>query len=122
LLKDNILIDTIIKGILEKKGHEIVCIDLSKIENAICNYFVICHGESNTQVNAIATSVEKETVERLDIRPFSIEGMNNAEWVLLDYGDAVVHIFQQNFRTHYKLEELWGDGQITYVNELDFRE
>ncbi|MDR3093199.1 MAG: ribosome silencing factor [Bacteroidales bacterium] len=116
------MINTIIKGIFEKKGHEIVCIDLSKIENAICRYFIICHGESNTQVNAIATSVEKETTERLSVRPFSIEGMNNAEWVLLDYGDAVVHIFQQNFRTHYKLEELWGDGQITHVNELDFTE
>jgi ribosome-associated protein len=122
LIKGNGLINTIIKGIFEKKGHEIVCIDLSKIENAICRYFIICHGESNTQVNAIATSVEKETTERLSVRPFSIEGMNNAEWVLLDYGDAVVHIFQQNFRTHYKLEELWGDGQITHVNELDFTE
>ncbi|MDR2847668.1 MAG: ribosome silencing factor [Bacteroidales bacterium] len=115
------MIDTIIKGIFEKKGHEIVCIDLSEIENAICSHFVICHGESNTQVNAIAASVEKETTEHLDIRPFSIEGMNNAEWVVLDYGDAVVHIFQQTVRLRYKLEELWGDGQITHVNEIDFR-
>ncbi|MDR2039432.1 MAG: ribosome silencing factor [Bacteroidales bacterium] len=109
------MIESIIKGIFEKKGHEVVCIDLSRVENAICSYFVICHGDSNTQVNAIAESVEKETREQLQIRPYSVEGTNNAEWVLLDYGDAIVHIFQKPFRSHYKLEELWGDGKITHI-------
>ncbi len=111
------MIESIIKGILEKKGHEVVCIDLSQVENAICNYFVICHGDSNTQVCAIADSVEKETTEQLHLRPYSVEGMNNAEWVLLDYGEAVVHVFQKPFRVRYKLEELWGDGKITHINE-----
>jgi ribosome-associated protein len=114
------LIESIIRGILEKKGHEIVCIDLSQVENAICHFFVICHGESNTQVNAIAESVEKETAKNLNIRPFTVEGAGNAEWVLLDYGYAVVHIFQKPFRGRYKLEELWGDGKVTYINESDF--
>ena len=113
----NILIDSVVKGISEKKGHEIVCIDLSQVENAICDFFVICHGDSNTQVNAIAESVEKETIEQLNIRPFSVEGMTNAEWVLLDYGQIVVHIFQKPFRMRYKLEELWGDGKVSRIEE-----
>ena len=109
--------DSIIKGILEKKGHDVVCIDLSQVENAICDYFVICHGDSNTQVNAIAESVEKETTEQLNLRPSSVEGKGNAEWVLMDYGHTVVHIFQKPFRKHYRLEELWGDGKITHIEE-----
>jgi ribosome-associated protein len=112
------LIDSIIKGILEKKGHEIVCIDLSQVENAVCDCFVICHGDSNTQVNAIAESVEKETAEQLNVHPLSVEGMNNAEWVLLNYGQTVVHVFQKPFRMRYQLEELWGDGKVTRMKEL----
>ena len=114
----NILIDSIIKGILEKKGHEVVCIDLSQVENAICDCFVICHGNSNTQVNAIAEAIEKETVEQLNVRPLSVEGMGNAEWVLLDYGQTVVHVFQKPFRIRYQLEELWGDGKVTRMEEI----
>ena len=111
------MINSIIKGILEKKGHEVVCIDLSQVENAICDYFVICHGDSNTQVNAIAESVEKETTEELHIRPYSVEGMGNAEWVLLDYGETLVHVFQKPFRARFQLEELWGDGKVTRIEE-----
>ena len=113
------MIDSIIRGILEKKGHEVVCIDLSQVENAICDYFVICHGDSNTQVNAIAESVEKEITEQLSVRPGSVEGMNNAEWVLLDYGHTVVHVFQKPFRMRYQLEELWGDGKVTRIEETN---
>ena len=115
----NILINSIIKGILEKKGHEVVCIDLSQVENAICDYFVICHGDSNTQVNAIAESIEKETAEHLKVRPGSVEGMGNAEWVLLDYGHTVVHVFQKPIRRRYQLEELWGDGKFTRIEETN---
>ena len=113
------MINSIIKGILEKKGHEVVCIDLSQVDNAICDCFVICHGDSNTQVNAIAESVEKETVEQLNVRPFSIEGRGNAEWVLLDYGQTVVHVFQKPIRRRYQLEELWGDGKVTRIEETN---
>ena len=115
------MIDSIIRGIFDKKGHEVVCIDLSHIKNAICDCFVICHGDSNTQVNAIAESVEKVTKEQLNIRPFSVEGMNNAEWVLLDYGQTVVHVFQKPFRMRYKLEELWGDGKVTCIEDEEFK-
>ena len=111
------MIDSIIRGIFEKKGHEVVCIDLSQVENAICDYFVICHGDSNTQVNAIAESVKKETVEQLSVCPFSVEGTGNGEWVLLDYGQTVVHVFQKPIRMRYQLEELWGDGKVTRIEE-----
>ena len=113
------MINSIIKGILEKKGHEVICIDLSQVDNAICDCFVICHGDSNTQVNAIAESVEKETLEQLNVRPFSIQGRDNAEWVLLDYGQTVVHVFQKPFRMRYQLEELWGDGKVTRMDEIN---
>ena len=116
------MIDSIIRGIFEKKGHEVVCIDLSQIENAVCDCFVICHGDSNTQVNAIAESVEKETVENLKVRPASVEGTANAEWVLLDYGHTVVHVFQKPVRKRYQLEELWGDGKVTIVEEPNNQE
>ena len=97
-------------------------IDLSQIENAVCSNFIICHGDSNTQVNAIAESVEKETTEQLRVRPYSVEGAGNAEWVLLDYGETIVHIFQKPFRLRYKLEELWGDGKVTRITETNIRE
>ena len=112
------MINSIVRGILEKKGYEVVCIDLSQIENAICDCFVICHGDSNTQVNAIAESIEKETIEHLKVRPGSVEGMGNAEWVLLDYGHTIVHVFQKPFRQRYQLEELWGDGKVTRIEEI----
>ena len=111
------MINSIVKGILEKKGHEVLCIDLSQVKNAICDYFVICHGDSNTQVNAIAESVEKATTEQLNVRPYTVEGTENAEWVLLDYGETVVHVFQKPFRARFQLEELWGDGQVTRIEE-----
>ena len=94
-----------------------MCIDLSQVQNAICDSFVICHGDSNTQVNAIAESVEKETFDRLNMRPLSVEGTGNAEWVLLDYGQTVVHVFQKPIRMRYQLEELWGDGKVTHIEE-----
>lgn len=111
------MIDSIIKGIFEKKGHEVVCIDMTKAQNAICSYFVICHGDSNTQVSAIAESIEEETCKQLQRKPESVQGMQNAEWVLLDYGEAIVHVFQKNIREHYKLEELWGDYKITHIDD-----
>ena len=112
------MINSILRGIFEKKGHDVVSIDLSRVENAVCDCFVICHGESSTQVNAIAESIEKETKEQFLVRPLSVEGKNNAEWVLLDYGQTVVHVFQKPFRMRFKLEELWGDGKMTRFQNI----
>lgn len=117
LSNNDLLLSNIIEGILEKKGLEIVDLDLSKVHNAFCDHFIICHAESNTQVNAIADSVEKKVKENLNERVGHREGHENATWILLDYYNIVVHVFQREIRSYYKLEELWGDAQITRIKE-----
>lgn len=117
LTENNLLLGHIIEGILAKKGQEIVDIDLTKINSIICDHFIICHAESRTQVNAIADSVEDKVFENAKIKVGHREGMENAMWILLDYFDVVVHIFQKEARNYYKLEELWGDANISRVEE-----
>ena len=107
------LADLVIKGMQEKKALNIVKIDLRNISNAVCDYFVVCHGNSNTQVNAIADSVEYEVIKKIQAKPWHREGFENSEWVLLDYVDVVVHVFQEEFRNFYQLERLWDDAEIT---------
>ncbi len=109
------LLDNIIEGIRKVKGKEIVNIDLAGLENRICQYFIICHGDSNTHVNAIADSVNREIKEKLGKYSFHKEGKENAQWILLDYGSIVVHVFQKEFRDFYRLEELWADGIVVRV-------
>lgn len=111
------LLETILEGIQNKKGNDIVKVDLTVLENTFCQYFVICHGNSNIQVSAIAESVEVIVKKNLQERVWHREGLENAHWVLLDYGDIVVHIFQEEFREFYNLEELWGDAKIEYIDE-----
>jgi len=109
--------ELIIEAIQEKKGHQIISIDLRQVENAICECFIICHGESNTQVSAITDSIEKKLKEGNGIRAHHVEGLQNSQWVLLDFFDILVHVFQEEFRSFYKLEELWADGKVTRVVE-----
>ena len=109
------LLSNIIEGIRKVKGKEIVNIDLTNLENRICQYFIICHGDSNIHVNAIADSVNKEIKEKLGKYSFHKEGQDNAHWILLDYGSIVVHVFQKEFRDFYRLEELWADGIVVRV-------
>jgi ribosome-associated protein len=113
---NNLLLENIIEGILDKKGKQIVDLDLKKVQNSICDHFVICHGNSNTQVNAIADSIEKKVKENLNQRVIHREGMENATWILLDYGNIVVHIFQEEIRNYYRLEELWGDAPTKHID------
>ena len=114
--KENISTETIlgniIEGIRKVKGKEIVNIDLTGLEHRICQNFVICHGDSNTHVHAIADSVDKEMKENLGWNSSAREGLGNAQWILIDYGNVVVHVFQKEFRDFYRLEELWADGKI----------
>jgi ribosome-associated protein len=112
LLNKNLLLDNIIEGIMERKGHDIVDLDLTKVHNAICDHFIICHAESNTQVNAIADSIEKRVKENLNQNVNHREGLENAMWVLLDFTDIIVHVFQKQYRDYYRLEELWGDARL----------
>ncbi|MCK9640406.1 MAG: ribosome silencing factor [Prolixibacteraceae bacterium] len=112
------LVDAIVEGMRRKKGIEIVNIDLSGEGEAECDNFIICHGSSNTHVDAIARSVE-ESVEELAFETvWRQDGFQNAQWILLDYVNVMVHIFQEPFRRFYDLESLWGDGTI-YNIEAD---
>ncbi|RZT00115.1 ribosome silencing factor [Aquimarina brevivitae] len=109
------LITHIIKGIEEVKGQDINILDLREIENTVCSYFVICNGTSNTQVNAIVNSVQKTVSKSLKDKPWHVEGSENAEWVLMDYVDVVVHVFQKHIREFYDIEGLWGDAKTTVI-------
>ncbi|WP_025742323.1 ribosome silencing factor [Aquimarina pacifica] len=109
------LIAQILKGIEEVKGNDINILDLREIENTVCSYFVICNGTSNTQVNAIVNSIQKTVSKALKDKPWHVEGSDNAEWVLIDYVNVVVHVFQKHIREFYDIEGLWGDAKTTII-------
>ncbi|WP_413512801.1 ribosome silencing factor [Myroides odoratus] len=110
------LIANIIKGIEAVKGENTTILDLREIANTPCDYFIICDGNSNTQVNAISGSVQKIVSKALHDKPWHVEGEINAEWILMDYVNVVVHVFQKSIREFYNLESLWGDAKITNIN------
>ena len=101
-------------GIQEKKGNDIVRLDLRNIFSSVSDYFVICHADSSTQVKAIANSVEDEIYKATQQEPWRKEGLENAEWILLDYIDVVIHIFRTDKREFYGVEDLWGDAEIKF--------
>lgn len=103
-----------IHGIQEKKGNEIVRLDLRNIHSSIADYFVVCHAESTTQVKAIALSVEQEVFSALNLEPLRKEGLQHGEWILLDYADVIVHIFKTEKREYYGIEDLWGDAEMQF--------
>ena len=111
----DVLLAGIIKGIEEVKGNELDILDLREIDTAVCDYFVICTGTSNTQVNAIVNSVQKIVSKEFKEKPWHVEGTENGEWVLMDYVSIVVHIFQKEPREYYNIEGLWGDAKITRI-------
>lgn len=109
------LIALIIDGIEDVKGQKISILDLRSIENTVCDYFVICDGNSNTQVNAIVNSIQKKVSKATHEKPYQIEGTENAEWILMDYINVVIHVFQKHKREYYDIENLWGDAKITEI-------
>ncbi len=111
----NKLIEKIVIGISDVKGQDIEMIDLRKIENRICDFYIICSGNSNTHVSAILESVKRKVSKTLKEKPSHTEGEENAEWILLDYINVVVHIFQKPIRDFYRIEELWGDCKINTI-------
>lgn len=112
-----VLVEEVIKGIQENKGKEITCMDLASIKSTVCDYFVVCHGTSSTHVSAIADSVEEHVQKHMGIKPGRREGYMNAEWILLDYLDVVVHVFQQEIREHYNIEDLWADAKVQNIED-----
>ena len=109
------LISKIISGVEDVKGIDVSLLDLRDIENTVFSYFIVCSGSSNTHVNAIVRSVQKTVSKGLREKPFHTEGLENSEWVLIDYVNIVVHIFQKHIREYYNIEELWGDAKTTQI-------
>jgi ribosome-associated protein len=109
------LSDAIVKGMQEKKAADIVVMDLRKVKNAVADFFVICSGNSDKQLDAIADSVDEEVYKALKENPWHTEGKNNKEWMLLDYINVVAHVFRKDRREFYALERLWGDADIIEI-------
>lgn len=109
------LIAQIISGIEEVKGLDIKLLDLRNLDNTVCDYFVVCSGTSNTHVAAVVNSIQKLVSKALKEKPYHTEGLENAEWVLMDYINVVVHVFQKQTREFYNIEELWGDAKTTQI-------
>ena len=113
----DLLLENIIKGIFEKKGKDVLKVDLRNLENRITDFFVICHGSSVTQVDSICDSVEDTVRRGAGEKPGHVEGLDNCFWVLLDYGNVVVHIFLEEYRNFYSLESLWADASIEAIKD-----
>lgn len=111
------LVHQILEGMSDVKAKNITVLDLRNIENAVCDFFIIAEGTSNTQVNAIVNAAEKRVREQLNDKPWHIEGTDTAEWVLMDYVNVVAHVFQSQTRAFYDLESLWGDALVTQIEE-----
>ena len=113
------LVKAITEGIQEKKGKQIVVADLRNIGDTICQYFVICQGNSPSQVEAIADSIVEFTHKKEQVKPAAIDGLRNAEWVAMDYSDIIVHIFLPAAHDFYDIEHLWEDAKLTYLPDID---
>lgn len=114
-----VLLEKIKESIQEKKGKNIVIADLTGIEDTICNYFIICNGNSPSHVMAITDSIKEYVREETGVKPSAIDGMRNAQWVALDYSDIIAHVFLPEKRDFYNLEHLWADARLTSIADLD---
>ncbi|MFM2134807.1 MAG: ribosome silencing factor [Bacteroidota bacterium] len=110
-----ILRDAVVEGMQERKGKDIVCIDLREVKNAVSDFFVICHADSRTHIDSIARSIEETVHKKLKEDPIHVEGKSNAEWILLDFSTVVAHVFLQEKREFYGLERLWADADIVRI-------
>lgn len=111
------LAEVIVKGMQEKKASDVVVMDLRKVKNAVADFFILCSGNSDKQLDAIADSIDAEVFKSLKENPWHSEGKSNKEWVLLDYIDVVAHVFRKDKREFYALERLWGDAEIMEIKD-----
>lgn len=116
---NNPKIDEIIEAITDRKGKKISLLDLNKIETAPAPSFIICQGQSTSQVSSIADSIRERLQKNLDLKPYNYDGYKNSQWIIIDYGDVMVHVFLPEYREFYNLEELWNDANITNLPDLD---
>ncbi|MBR4066879.1 MAG: ribosome silencing factor [Bacteroidaceae bacterium] len=113
------IIEQIVEGIHDKKGKSVVVVDMLGLGNSVCDYFVICQGNSPNQVSAITDSVADTVREKCGKKPYAIDGLRNCQWVAMDYGDILVHIFQPDIRAFYDIEHLWADAKTTEIPDID---
>lgn len=113
------LIENIIEFIRERKGRRITRVDLSNIESSAASNFIICEGSSTTQVSAIADNIREQLLEQCGVKPYNYDGYQSSQWIVLDYGDTLVHVFLPDVRSRYNLEELWSDADIIEMPEID---
>ena len=106
------VLSQIVKGMQDKKAKKIISLDLSGIPNTVTHYFVICHAQSKQQVSALYDNVVEEVQKNCGVKPFHREGIENSEWILIDYFDVVVHVFLEDTRAFYHLEDLWADATL----------
>ncbi len=116
-IDSKVLSEWVVEGMLNKKAMDVVIMDLRNVKHAIADYFILCSGNSDTQIDAISDAVEEEIHKQSKQNPWKREGKENKEWILLDYVDVVAHIFKKDKRTFYGLEELWGDAEITRIDQ-----
>lgn len=113
------IVEKIIEGIQEKKGKKIVSVNLTKLQDAPCSYFVICEGDSSTHVNAVAISIKDWVQDKIKVKPYATDGFENCQWIAMDYGQIIVHVFQRPYREFYDLEHLWEDADLKFIPDLD---
>ena len=113
----SLLLNSIIDGIFEKNGENVMKLDMRELKSSVCDYFIICHAQSGTQVDSIAESVLQKAKTEANERPLHKEGLDNCFWVLLDYSNVIVHIFMDEYRKFYNLEGLWADAEIEIVED-----
>ena len=113
-----ILVETVVEALQEKKGRRIITMDLSKLENSICQYFIICQGKTTTQVSALCDSVWDKVYEQQNEKPMGAVGMKEAQWIAMDYGSVMLHIFLPEVREFYNLEQLWADADLTEIPDI----
>ena len=119
ILNSKELIEQVVEAIQDKKGKNIVIADMTGLGNTVCDYFVICEGNSNTQVSAITDSIWEGLIDKFGHKPFAVDGQRNSQWVALDYGEVFVHIFLPEVRAFYDIEHLWADAKLQHIPDLD---
>ena len=112
------IVSKIVEGIQERKGKGIVVVNLTKLKEAPCSYFVICEGDSSVHVNSVANSIKDWVRDEINIKPYATDGFENNEWIAMDYGQIIVHVFQRETRAFYNIENLWSDANLKRIENL----
>ena len=112
------IVDKIVEGIQERKGKNIIVVNLTKLQESPCSYFVICEGDSSVHVGSIANSIKDWVRDEIKVKPYATDGFENSEWIAMDYGHIIVHVFQRHIRAFYDIEHLWADANLKRIPDV----